>query len=150
MARDDSMKLTDHQIRALIDDRYIERGRAYLKARQLELTDITPDRVTAKCAGTRIYTVTLNLKNRRLSGTCTCPAVDEFGPCKHMAATALAVQARSVSGYAPSEAFQQRKAQTSKIERQLLRMSKTELVDLIMEMVPDEEALAYWLTDEIE
>ena len=144
------MKLSDHQIRALIDDRYIERGRAYLKAGQLELIDIAPDRVTAKCAGTRIYTVSLVLKNKRLSGTCTCPARDEFGPCKHMAATALALQANATDGYKPSESFQSRKAHLSQIERKLLRMSKAELVALIMEMVPDEEALNDWLNDEVE
>ncbi len=89
--------------------------------------------------------------NRRaLSGACTCPAVEDFGPCKHMAATALAVQATATGGYAPSESFQSRKSQASRIERQLLRMSKAELVALIIEMVPDEEALAYWLSDEIE
>ncbi len=149
--RGPSMKLTDQQIRALIEDRYIERGRAYMKAGQVELTEITPRRVTAQCAGTRMYTVTLALTGGRLSGACTCPAVEDFGPCKHMAATALTVQATMTGGgYAPSESFRSRKSQVSRIERQLQRMSKAELVALIIEMVPDDEALAYWLSDEIE
>jgi hypothetical protein len=38
----------------------------------------------------------------------------------------------------------------SRIERQLQRMSKAELVPLIIQMALDDEALAYWLSDETE
>ena len=131
----------------MIEDRYRERGRACMKAGQVELTEITPRRVTAQCAGTRMYTVTLALTGGRLPGACTCPAVEHSGPCKHMAATALTFQATMTGGgYGPSESFRSRNSEVSRIERQLQR----ELVALFIEMVPDDEALAYWLSDEIE
>ncbi len=133
------MKLMLEQIRDLIDDRYIDRGRAYLAGGQLLLT-----KVTAKCAGTRLYNVTLRLKGKKLSGGCTCPAVDEFGPCKHIAATALAVMAQN---YSPSASFLARQEQVAHLEKKLLRMSKSDLAALVMQLVPDEEELEQFLSD---
>jgi uncharacterized Zn finger protein len=141
------MKLTLEQIRDLVDDRYIDRGRAYLAGGQLQLTKVTSDQVTAKCAGTRLYNVTLCLKGKKLSGSCTCPAVDEFGPCKHIAATALAIMAQ---GFTPSQSFLVRQEQVSRLERKLLRMSKSDLAALVMQLVPDEDELEQILSDDEE
>jgi uncharacterized Zn finger protein len=147
---DESMKLTHDQISALIEERYIERGRAYVEAGLLELTEVTPARVTARCAGTKVYRVTLTLKGKRLSGDCTCPAFDEFGPCKHMAATGLAVMAQANKGYTPGGIFLARKKAVTAIERKLMRMSKAELIELIMDLVPDEADLKDILNEGIE
>jgi uncharacterized Zn finger protein len=132
------MKLTLEQIRDLVDDRYIDRGRAYLAGGQLQLTKVTVDQVTAKCAGTHLYNVTLRLKGKKLWGGCTCPAVDEFGPCKHFAATTLAVMAEK---YSPSTSFLARQERVSRLERKWLRMSKSDLAALVMQLVPDEDEL---------
>ncbi len=123
------MKLTMEQIRDLVDDRYIDRGRAYLSAGQLQLTKVTVDQVSAKCAGTRLYNITLRLNRGKLAGSCTCPAVDEFGPCKHIAATALAAMAQNSSLSAP---YLARQEQVSRLERKLLRMSKPDPAALVM------------------
>jgi uncharacterized Zn finger protein len=146
---DDSMKLSQAQISTLIDDRYIERGRAYLKAGLVELTRVTPATVAARCAGTRVYTTSLSLRNGKLSGTCTCPAAYEFGPCKHMAATALAVMAQP-DGYRPSPVVTARAAQASRLEQKLMRMSKKALADLVMQLIADEDELDDILSDNIE
>lgn len=139
------MKLTLEQIRDLVDDRYIDRGRAYLAGGQLQLTKVTADHVTAKCAGTHLYNVTLRLKGEKLSGGCTCPAVDEFGPCKHIAATALAIMAQN---YSPSASFLARQEQVSRLEKKLLLMSKSDLAALVMQLVPDDEELEQILSSD--
>lgn len=59
------MKLTLEQIRNLVDDRYIDRGRAYLASGQLQLIKVTADQVSAKCAGTRLYHVTLSFSGKK-------------------------------------------------------------------------------------
>ncbi|MBP2159710.1 MULTISPECIES: SWIM zinc finger domain-containing protein [Asticcacaulis] len=141
------MKLTLEQIRALVEDRYIDRGRAYLVAGQLQLTKVTDDQVSAKCGGTRLYNVMLNRDGKKLRGDCTCPAVDEFGPCKHIAAVALAVMAQS---YEPNAAFIERQQHVSRIEKKLLRMSKADLAALVLKLVPDDEELEYILEEDDE
>jgi len=55
-----------------------------------------------------------------------------------------------LSPYFFLQALQPRQAQTSRIERRWLQLSKAELVALVIEMIPDEAALDYRLTDEIE
>ncbi len=97
------MHLTDTHISALIEERYRQRGREYFLQGMVEITTVTETRVTAKCAGTRLYKTMLELKNGTLSGECSCPAFEDFGPCKHMAAACYAVMAENKAGYAPSD-----------------------------------------------
>jgi len=65
------MRLTDSLIAALIEERYRQRGREYFAQGMVELTGMTDTKVTAKCAGTRLYKTRLEMKNGLLSGEIT-------------------------------------------------------------------------------
>lgn len=84
------MHLTDTHISSLIEERYVQRGREYYAQGMVDLITISETKVIAKCAGTRHYKTKLELKNGVLSDECSCPAFEDFGPCKHMAAVCYA------------------------------------------------------------
>ena len=87
----------------LIPEPYFTRGKEYYNRGAIRLLKITPDSVIARAEGSRVYNVTLTYKNMQLKGWCSCPAFTDFGPCKHMAATGLALIQHVRSGYKPSE-----------------------------------------------
>lgn len=144
------MQLTDSLMATLIEERYRQRGREYYAQGMVELTAVTDVKVTAKCAGTRLYKAKLELKNGTLSGECSCPAFEDFGPCKHMAAVCYAVMAKHKAGYAPSEEYEWRKGECSRLERHLMKKSKAELVMLIMQVMQDEPDLQWMIEREME
>ncbi|PIR39745.1 MAG: hypothetical protein COV35_00945 [Alphaproteobacteria bacterium CG11_big_fil_rev_8_21_14_0_20_39_49] len=139
------MKITEQQLKTLIEDRYLSRGEGYFASGMVELTSVRPDKVTAKAIGTRIYDVALGLKNSTLSGSCTCPAFEDFGPCKHMAAAEFAVIANNNGGYEPSEEFQWRKDEISDFEKFFKQKSKEELISIIMQLASENPELMYML-----
>src|SRR5690606_27116197 len=128
---------------ALIDECYRQRGREYFAQGMVELIGVTETKVTAKCAGTRLYKTKLELKNGALSGECSCPAFEDFGPCKHMAAVCYAVMAKNKAGYAPSEDYEWRKDECERVEKHLMKKSKTELVGMIMQIIDGEPDLKW-------
>ncbi len=144
------MHLTDSHLSTLIEERYRQRGREYFAQGMVELTQMTPSKVTAKCAGTRLYKTRLELKNNTLSGECSCPAFTDFGPCKHMAAVAYAVMAKHKTSYAPSEEYEWRKEECSRLEKHLTQKTKTELVMLIMQLMQEDPDLQWMMEREME
>jgi uncharacterized Zn finger protein len=144
------MHLTDSLLSSLIEERYRKRGREYFTQGMVDLTSVTPSKVTAKCAGTRLYKTRLELKNAALSGECSCPAFTDFGPCKHMAAVGYAVMAKHKTGYAPSEAYAYRKEECSRLEKHLTRKTKAELVMLIMQLMQEDTDLLWMIEEEME
>ena len=135
------MDITHAQICELFEPRYMERGWSYMSSGAVVLTDIQPDRVNATCGGTQLYEVTLTLTDGKLSGRCTCPAVDSFGPCKHMAATAFTVIEQVSNRYRPNRAFVERIDGSNRMKKRLMQLSKPNLVDLVMQLVRDENGL---------
>ena len=81
------MKITAKEISQFIYEPYLSRGKNYCERGLVNILYISKHRVRALCSGTKIYTVSIKLNNGRLEGKCSCPAWDDFGPCKHMAAT---------------------------------------------------------------
>jgi uncharacterized Zn finger protein len=142
------MNITQAQICELFEPRYMERGWSYMSSGIVVLTDIQPDRVNATCGGTRLYEITLTLTHGKLSGHCTCPAVDDFGPCKHMAATAFAVIEQAGHRYSPNRAFVERIEGSHRMKRRLMQLSKPNLVDLVIQLVHDEQGLNELLGDD--
>lgn len=57
----------------------------------MKIKDVSPSKVTAVVAGTSNYRVEINLEDKDISATCTCP-YDWEGYCKHIVATLLAVE----------------------------------------------------------
>jgi uncharacterized Zn finger protein len=144
------MRLTDAHIASLIDERYRQRGREYFAQGMVELTGVTDSKVTAKCAGTRLYRTKIELKNGSLSGECSCPAFEDFGPCKHMAATCYAVMAKNKAGYAPSEEYEWRKEECQRTGKHLMKKSKAELVMLLMQIMQDDHDFRWMIEREME
>jgi uncharacterized Zn finger protein len=143
------MKLTQQQIKAFIDDRYIERGKAYLAQGMVQLLDNSSHHVSASCAGTRLYRVELAMAGSRLSGTCNCPAFSDFGPCKHMAATALACIDGGGKAPSPSPTYLAQKKAADDLEKRLKRKTKAELIDIILTVIDnDPEFLAMIFDDD--
>ena len=138
------MTLTEAQLRRYVDERYVERGREYAKRGLIVLNNVTDTQAKAGCFGSRVYAVELNLKNNRLSGVCSCPAFEDFGPCKHIAATAFAVMSAEAGTYHPHPNAIERTEEHQQIRNRLLDLEKSELVDLLMNSLDDEE-LNYWL-----
>jgi len=76
-----------------------------------------------------------------LSGNCTCPAFEDFGPCKHIAATAFAVIAHNENSYEPHPAAFDRIEELHVIKMRLLEMEKPELINLLRQYVDEEELI---------
>lgn len=137
------MNLTEAQLNRFVDERYVERGRAYFERGLVVLGWVTERCAEAFCIGGQVYRVELSLsRSSRLGGNCTCPAVGEFGPCKHIAAVALAIMAGH-GAYKPSRAAQERVMEFQTLRQHLLDMDKADLVDLVFSLTSEEELL--WL-----
>lgn len=139
------MQLTQQQINDFIEELYRERGRRYCEAGMVDLKSIQPAKICAKCVGTLIYSVELSLKNGRLFGDCTCPAYVNFGPCKHLAAVAYAVVSQQNDSYSPSSACIERLADHQHLKDRLNGLSKSDLINLIMQLVEQDEELLWIL-----
>lgn len=142
------MNLTLAQLQRYVDQRYVDRGRGYFEQGLVVLNEVSDNRVQATCSGGRIYEITLTEQGGHLDGDCTCPAFEDFGPCKHIAATALAVMAGRKGMYAASNEAVERADGCRAIRERLLEMEKPDLVDFVLRIADEEDVL--WLLDEVE
>jgi uncharacterized Zn finger protein len=110
----------------------MKRGEQIIQEGSLVLQHIEQNNISAYAFGTSIYHVILSRKNNILTGTCTCPAFIDFGPCKHMAAAGLA---RLTPGYQPDELYWKQKENFEHILRFLEKQSKDKLVHIIMQCI---------------
>src|SRR4051794_27631357 len=80
-----------------------DRGRAYFHKGRVPITGAKAGEiVVAKVRGTESYRVKLRVRGGRLHASCTCPYFGPEGePCKHLWATILAADARSLLQAAP-------------------------------------------------
>lgn len=78
-------------LRKLAGDKVFARGEAYHRDGQVELLSVERDRVLAQVAGSEDYRTVLTGRGKTIGGECSCPAYSDWGFCKHMVATALAV-----------------------------------------------------------
>ena len=140
------MKLTEDQLQRYVDQRYVERGQKIFENGAVVLGELSDREVAAVCCGSRIYKINLTINRGKLGGTCTCPAFEDFGPCKHIAATALAVMASNKGQYLASVYATERVDEHHSVRQRLLSMGKTELVELVLQFAGEEEVL--WLLDE--
>jgi uncharacterized Zn finger protein len=123
--------MTLEKIQHFIDDRYIKRGKDIVAQGMVGLEKITTKSIVAYVVGNNIYTVHIEEVHNRLTGTCTCPAYTDFGPCKHMAATCFA---RMQLNYRPSSTYSEQKEEFDTIASFLSTQTKKQLIDLIMRL----------------
>lgn len=128
------MKITTSDLTNLIDEPYLSRGQEYFQGGLVELISIGAGEVKAKAVGSRVYRVTLTNKRSRLEGQCSCPAFEDFGPCKHMAAVGFAVIASQSEGYSPSSVCREYIEQQASFEEVLLKKTKNDLVSIILRL----------------
>lgn len=129
------MKLTINQIKDFVDKPYFSGGMEYYQDGSVKILSITDHKVKAKISGTIIYKVELTLKDDFLDGDCSCPAFENFDPCKHIAATGLAVIAfnKNVS-YKVSGRYSKIIDKSEKFEKSLLNKTRNELIEMIVKI----------------
>jgi uncharacterized Zn finger protein len=85
------MRLYHRDIKGLIKEPYLSRGRDYFNKGKVQIISVNESESKSKVAGSTVYRVTLWYDGPFLSGECSCPAFVYYGPCKHMAATGFAL-----------------------------------------------------------
>ena len=145
------MKITRAQLEELIDDdTFMERGESYFESGAVKLVSIKEKSVEAESLGSRLYQINLyfDKENGYLDGDCSCPAFEDYGPCKHIAATGLALIAQNNDGYNPSEEFEDRRSELTRIRDLLMKKDKKELVDMILKFADDDPEIYYMLDED--
>jgi uncharacterized Zn finger protein len=85
-------------VRAFVGDEVFARGEAYWRDGLVTIIDMNAARVRAQVSGRENYRTTVTGSGAEIGGDCSCPAFSDFGPCKHIAATALAANDGAANG----------------------------------------------------
>lgn len=85
-------------VRAFVGDKAFARGEAYWRDGLVSIIDMNVARVRAQVSGTETYRTIVTGSGAVIGGDCSCPAFSDFGPCKHIAATALAANDGAAKG----------------------------------------------------
>ena len=81
--------LSRARLRELAGPKVYPRGEAYLAEGAVRLREHAPARALGEVRGSHPYRVELRLTPKGLDAECTCPAMSEFGFCKHAVALGL-------------------------------------------------------------
>ena len=130
--------LTKQELQHFIEEPYMSRGIDYFNEGNVEVTAISSIQVKGRALGTSVYRVELGREENQLTGYCTCPAYENWGPCKHLAAFGLAVLQGKEREHEPSARFKEEVGVYDRVETSLHQKSKSELVDLILEIIADD------------
>lgn len=77
-------------LRRVTGEKVFARGEAYHADGVVVVLSVEPERVLAQVEGTETYRTEVTGRGKNIGGTCSCPAFEDWGFCKHMVATALA------------------------------------------------------------
>ncbi|WP_372071966.1 SWIM zinc finger family protein [Tistrella mobilis] len=70
----------------------VSRGERYHHDGRVTILDAVPHRVLARVEGTEPYITRLFIdRDGHVDGDCSCPAYENYGPCKHMVAVGLTI-----------------------------------------------------------
>ncbi|HET6618670.1 MAG TPA: SWIM zinc finger family protein [Dongiaceae bacterium] len=117
------------KVRALAGDRSFARGDAYHRGGHVNILSLSADRVLAEVTGTERYRVELSGHGRTIDGSCTCPAFEDYGFCKHMVATAFAVNAMGPEGAAAADALGRIRAYLGELDADALIAMMVDLAE---------------------
>lgn len=137
------MEINEQELHGLISDPYFSRGRAYFKDRMVGFLVIEVEQVQARVVGSQIYNTQFKRIGKKLTGVCSCPAFQDHGPCKHLAATGLALMQHYKGGYKPSEDYEMQTEFLELVERYIKKRTREELIDLIFQLVCNDPNLRY-------
>jgi len=82
-------------IREYLGPKVFARGEGYAEQQRVEIVSLDDDQVLAHVDGTETYIVEMTVSEN--AGICTCPAFEDWGLCKHLAAVALTYNDLSAS-----------------------------------------------------
>jgi hypothetical protein len=80
-------------LRALAGEKVFARGAEYHRDGLVEILALEPGRILAQVSGNEDYRTVLTGRGTQIGGECSCPAIEEWGFCKHIVAVALAANA---------------------------------------------------------
>ena len=81
--------LSPQYLRELAGPKVYARGEEYLASDHVQLHEHTRDEAIAEVMGSQPYRVELKLTSKGLTADCTCPAMSDYGFCKHAVALGL-------------------------------------------------------------
>ena len=81
--------LSEKLLQKMAGDKVFYRGETYYEEGAVKLVSHTMTSVEAEVEGSFPYFTTLSLKNNQLDATCTCPAMQDYGFCKHAVSVGL-------------------------------------------------------------
>jgi tetratricopeptide (TPR) repeat protein len=122
-------------LRELAGDRSFTHGKDYFRDGCVQILSLGSKRVVAEVSGTADYRTVLTGRGEDIDGECSCPAFEDQGFCKHMVATALAVNAAGEG--AEGEAG----AALSRIREHLKAKPPDQLVDMIVDLAEEHPEL---------
>jgi uncharacterized Zn finger protein len=126
-------------LRELAGDKVFARGIEYNEEGQVEIVFIDRLRVLARVVGSEIYRSELKGAGKKFSGSCSCPAFSDWGFCKHLVATALAVNELG------PDAAERAVNRVSKIREHLRSKGMEPLIDMIMNLAESDPDLFHSL-----
>lgn len=122
-------------LRDLAGDKVFARGETYHRDGQVEILALEAGRILARVSGTKDYRTELAGQGEDIGGSCSCPAFEDRGICKHMVAAALAANA------AGDEARLEGSGALSRIRDYLRTKSLDSLIDMIVDLAGRDHAL---------
>ncbi|MDP3853869.1 SWIM zinc finger domain-containing protein [Phenylobacterium sp.] len=123
-------------LRKAAGDKMFARGQGYFEQDAVDVVAADEGRLLARVFGTETYRVELLRRARGFAGSCTCPAFDDWGVCKHMIALALWGNA------AAPEDMEIARVRWDRLRAPLLALDREALVDKVLDMLlADPEAL---------
>jgi hypothetical protein len=122
-------------LRELAGDRSFTRGKDYFRDGCVQILSLGSKRVVAEVSGAEDYRTVLTGRGEDIDGECSCPAFKEQGFCKHMVATALAVNAAGEGAEAEAGAA------LSRIREHLKAKPPEQLVDMIVDLAEEHPEL---------
>jgi uncharacterized Zn finger protein len=115
------------QLLQIAGERSFARGQDYADHGHIALLSINGDGLLAAAFGTSDYTVWLKRPGPGISGHCSCPAYEDAGFCKHMAAAALVANEAARQGHDPPDRFKEMAARLAEMDRSQLQRLPLEM-----------------------
>ena len=122
-------------LRRLAGDKVFARGEAYHRDGRVEILSVESERILARVSGSEDYRTELTGSTKRIGGACDCPAFADWGFCKHLVATALAVNAAGNEDPTTTE------TPLNRIRRHLRSRDIDTLVSIILDLAERDPAL---------
>ena len=122
-------------LRDVAGEKVFARGAIYHEEERVEIVSFDRARVRARVIGSEVYRCELIGSGEKFSGKCSCPAFSDWGFCKHLVATALAVNSLG------PKALEQASSRFAKIREHLRAKGIEELVEMVVSVAERDPSL---------